>query len=136
MELSHAIDVDTPLDYEQLYAEAMAALASGERCWFDEEETRQLEAHNAAYSVRRGVWDLLHQHFEVCAVPEEADAADEKTATLWSAAEVYDYLHEISPAALEGIDRHNFGYYLKQMGAPGVRVGNRRLYGVALRGAA
>ncbi len=136
VELSHAIDVDTPLDYEQLYAEAMAALASGERCWFDEEETRQLEAHNAAYSVRRGVWDLLHQHFEVCAVPEEADAADEKNATLWSAAEVYDYLHEISPAALEGIDRHNFGYYLKQMGAPGVRVGNRRLYGVALRGAA
>ena len=136
MELSHAIDVDTPVDYEQLYAEAMAALASGERCWFDEEETRQLEAHNAAYSVRRGVWDLLHQHFEVCAVPEEDDAADEKNAVLWSAAEVYDYLHEISPAALEGIDRHNFGYYLKQMGAPGVRVGNRRLYGVALRGAA
>ena len=136
VELSHAIDVDTPVDYEQLYAEAMAALAGGERCWFDEEETRRLEAHNAAYSVRRGVWDLLHQHFEVCAVPEEADAADEKTATLWSAAEVYDYLHEISPAALEGIDRHNFGYYLKQMGAPGVRVGNRRLYGVALRGAA
>ena len=41
-----------------------------------------------------------------------------------------------SPTALEGIDRHNFGYYLKQMGAPSVRVGNRRMYGVALRGAA
>ena len=149
VELAHAIDVDTPLDYEQLYAEAMAALAAGERCWFDEEETRELEAHNAAYSVRCGVWDLLHQHFEVCAAPEAAEAAgsaDEKAGasapavedpeSLWSAAEVYDYLHEISPTALEGIDRHNFGYYLKQMGAPRVRVGNRRLYGVALRGAA
>ena len=136
VELSHAIDVDTPLDYAQLYAEAMAALAAGERCWFDEEETRELEAHNAAYSVRCGVWDLLHRHFAVCDVPDEAASADEKAETIWSAAEVYDYLHEISPTALEGIDRHNFGYYLKQMGAPGVRVGNRRMYGVALRGAA
>ena len=135
VELAHAIDVDTPLDYAQLYAEAMAALAAGERCWFDEEETRQLEVHNAAYSVRCGVWDLLHQHFVVCEVPE-AVSIDEKSETLWSAAEVYDYLHEISPAALEGIDRHNFGYYLKQMGAPNVRIGNRRMYGVALRGAA
>ena len=136
VELAHAIDVDTPLDYAQLYAEAMAALAAGERCWFDEEETRELEAHNAAYSVRCGVWDMLHRHFAVCDVPDEAASADEKAETLWSAAEVYDYLHEISPTALEGIDRHNFGYYLKQMGAPSVRVGNRRMYGVALRGAA
>ena len=136
VELAHAIDVDTPLDYAQLYAEAMAALAAGERCWFDEEETRRLEAYNAAYSVRCGVWDLLHRHFAVCDVPDEAASADEKAETLWSAAEVYDYLHEISPTALEGIDRHNFGYYLKQMGAPSVRIGNRRMYGVALRGAA
>ena len=135
VELAHAIDVDTPLGYEQLYAEAMAALDSGERCWFDEEETRLLEAHNAAYSVRCGVWDLLRHHFEVCAVPE-AGSAEGKFEALWSAAEVYDYLHELSPAALEGIDRHNFGYYLKQMGAPQVRVGNRRMYGVSLRRAA
>lgn len=135
VELAHAIDVDTPLDYEQLYAEAMAALDSGERCWFDEEETRLLEAHNAAYSARCGVWDLLRHHFEACAVPE-AGSAEGKFEALWSAAEVYDYLHELSPAALEGIDRHNFGYYLKQMGAPQVRVGNRRMYGVVLRRAA
>ena len=135
VELGHAIDVDTPLDYEQLYAEAMAALDAGERCWFDEEETRLLEAHNAAYSARCGVWDLLHHHFEVCAVPE-VDSAEGKIETLWSAAEVYDYLYELSPTALEGVDRHNFGYYLKQMGAPQVRIRNRRLFGVGLREAA
>ena len=135
VELAHAIDVDTPLDYEQLYAEAMAALDAGERCWFDEEETRLLEAHNAAYSARCGVWDLLHHHFEVCAVPE-VDSGEGKLEALWSAAEVYDYLYELSPTALEGIDRHNFGYYLKQMGAPQVRIRNRRLFGVGLREAA
>lgn len=127
VELTHPIDVDTPIDYPQLYAEAMAALESGERCWFDEEETRLLEAHNSAYAVGRGVWDLLRQHFEVCEIPK---APDEKSVNLWSASEVYDYLHEISPYALEGIDRHNFGYYLKQIGAQQARLGNRRVYGV------
>ena len=127
VELARPIDVDTPIDYPQLYAEAMAALESGERCWFDEEETRLLEAHNSAYAVGRGVWDLLRRHFAVCAIEEEAQ---EVKANLWSASEVYDYLHEISPNALEGIDRHNFGFYLKQLGAQQVRLGNRRVYGL------
>ena len=127
VELARPIDVDTPINYPQLYAEAMAALKDGERCWFDEEETRLLEAHNSAYAVGRGVWDLLRRHFAVCAIEEEAQEVKEN---LWSASEVYDYLHEISPYALEGIDRHNFGYYLKQIGAQQARLGNRRVYGV------
>ena len=127
VELARPIDVDTPINYPQLYAEAMAALKDGERCWFDEEETRLLEAHNSAYAVGRGVWDLLRRHFAVCAIEEEAQEVKEN---LWSASEVYDYLHEISPNALEGIDRHNFGFYLKQLGAQQVRLGNRRVYGV------
>ena len=131
VELARPIDVDTPIDYPQLYAEAMAALESGERCWFDEEETRLLEAHNSAYAVGRGVWDLLRRHFAVCAIEEEAQEVKEN---LWSASEVYDYLHEISPNALEGIDRHNFGFYLKQLGAQQVRLGNRRVYGVRVKG--
>ena len=131
VELAHPIDVDTPIDYPQLYAEAMAALKDGERCWFDEEETRLLEAHNSAYAVGRGVWDLLRRHFAVCAIEEEAQGVK---ANLWSASEVYDYLHEISPNALEGIDRHNFGFYLRQLGAQQVRLGNRRVYGVKVKG--
>ena len=127
VELAHPIDVDTPIDYPQLYAEAMAALKDGERYWFDEEETRLLEVHNSAYAVGRGVWDLLRRHFAVCAIEEEAQEVKEN---LWSASEVYNYLHEISPNALEGIDRHNFGFYLKQLGAQQVRLGNRRVYGV------
>lgn len=130
VELARPIDVDTPIDYPQLYAEAMAALKDGERCWFDEEETRLLEAHNSAYAVGRGVWDLLRRHFAVCAIEEEAQEVKEN---LWSASEVYDYLHEISPNALEGIDRHNFGFYLKQLGAQQVRLGNRRVYGVKVK---
>ena len=127
VELAHPIDVDTPVDYGQLYAEAMVALNGGERCWFDEEETRLLEAHNAGYSARRGVWDLLNRHFKVCDIPEDAE---ERLDTLWPATEVYDYLYDLSPTAMAGIERTGFAHYLKRMGAQQVRVKNRRLYGV------
>ena len=130
VELAHPIDVDTPIDYEQLYAEAVAALDRGERCWFDEEETRLLEAHNAAYSAYRGAWDLLNRHFAVSDIPE---GSEERLDTLWPATEVYDYLYDLSPTAMAGIERTGFAHYLKRMGAPQVRVKNRRLYGVMVR---
>lgn len=127
VELTHAIEVDAPINYEQLYAEAVKALDRGERCWFDEEETRLLEAHNADYSARRGAWDLLNRHFAVCDIPEDAE---ERLDTLWPATEVYDYLYDLSPTAMAGIERTGFAHYLKRMGAQQVRVKNRRLYGV------
>lgn len=127
VELTHPIDVEAPIDYDQLYAEAVAALDRGERCWFDEEETRQLEAHNADYSARRGAWDLLNRHFAVCDIPE---GTEERLDTLWLATEVYDYLHDLSPSSMAGIERTGFAHYLKRMGAQQVRVQNRRLYGV------
>lgn len=127
VELAHPIDVDTPIDYDQLYAEAVAALDRGERCWFDEQETRLLEAHNADYSARRGAWDLLNRHFSVCDIP---DGAEGKNDTLWAATEVYDYLYDLSPSSMTGVERTGFAHYLKRMGAQQVRVKNRRLYGV------
>ena len=127
VEISHPIDTVTPIDHEQLYAEAMAALAAGERCWMDEEETRLLEAHNAGYAASRGAWDLLNRHFAPCELPE---SAEEKQEALWSAGEVYDYLYDLSPAAMAGIERTGFAHYLKRMGAPQTRVKNRRVYGV------
>ncbi len=130
VELARPIDVEAPIDYDQLYAEAVAALDRGERCWFDEEETRQLEAHNADYSARRGAWDLLNRHFAVCDIPE---GTEERLDTLWPATEVYDYLHDLSPSSMAGIERTGFAHYLKRMGAQQVRVQNRRLYGVRVR---
>lgn len=127
VELSHPIDTVTSIDHEQLYAEAMAAIAAGEHCWMDEEETRLLEAHNAGFAASRGAWDLLNAHFTPCELPE---SAEEKEERLWSATEVYDYLHELSPAAMAGIERTGFAPYLKRMGAPQTRVKNRRMYGV------
>ncbi len=38
VEVTGVIDVVRPVDYEQLYAQAMAALYHNERYWFDEKE--------------------------------------------------------------------------------------------------
>ena len=127
VELQAPIDVDTPVDHTQLYAQALAALAAGERCWFDDAEVRLIEAHNQGFSTQRGVWELLLSTFEPCEVPE---TMEERQALLWPAAHVYDYLREKSPSAMEGIERTTFGWYLKEIGAHQVRVDNRRLWAV------
>ena len=127
VELTHAIDVDTPVDHAQLYAEALDALDSGERCWFTEEETRQLEAHNAPFAVSQGVWALIRRTLTLCDIPS---SNEERLSQLHSAAEVYDYLCRQSPSAMTSIERSTFGYYLTEYGAPQVRVNNKRLYGV------
>ena len=129
VELKHAIDVTTPINHAQLYAEALTALDSGERCWFSEEETRQLEKHNAPFAVNQGVWALMKRSLTLCEIPENAE---ERLATLHSATEVYDYLHHQSPSAMAGIERSTFGYFLSEFGAQQVRVRNKRVYGVSL----
>ena len=132
VELTHAIDVDTPVDHAQLYAEALAALDAGERCWFTEEETRQLEAHNAPFAVSQGVWALIRRTLTLCDIPS---SNEERLSQLHSAAEVYDYLCRQSPSAMTSIERSTFGYYLTEYGAPQVRVNNKRLYGVCFANA-
>ena len=127
IELKEAIDVTTTVDHAQLYAQALAALDAGERSWFDDTETRLIEAHNQGFSTQRGVWDLLRLHFEPCEIPKDNE---ERLKLLWPANHVYDYLREKSPTAMEGIERTTFGWYLKEIGARQVRVDNRRLWAV------
>ena len=128
VELTHPIDVATPVDHAQLYAEAVAALDRGERCWFNEEETRQLEAHNASFTVSQGVWALMQRCLTLCEIPE---SNEERLERLPSSAEVYDCLYHQSPSAMAGIERSTFGQYLTEFGAQQVRVRSKRVYGVA-----
>ena len=129
VELTHAIDVTTPLDHAQLYAEALAAIESGERCWFTEEETRKLEAHNSSFATIQGVWALMKRCLTLRDIPE---GNEERQTQLYSANEVYDYLHQQSPSAMSGIERSTFGYFLTEFGAQQVRVRNKRVYGISI----
>ena len=129
VELAHAIDVTTPLDHAQLYAEALAAIESGERCWFTEEETRKLEAHNRSFATSQGVWALMKRCLTLRDIPE---GNEERQTQLYTANEVYDYLHQQSPSAMSGIERSTFGYFLTEFGAQQVRVRNKRVYGISI----
>ena len=50
VEVTGVIDVVRPVDYEQLYAQAMAALYHNERYWFDEKEEASLSSHRLSNS--------------------------------------------------------------------------------------
>ena len=43
------IDNQSPIDYEQLYAQLLCEFRGGERCWLTEDETRSLQRANAPY---------------------------------------------------------------------------------------
>ena len=66
------IENETPIDYDQLYAQLLTSLRAGERYWFSEEETRALQRANAPYEstmdLERMVQDCLRRpaEDEVC----------------------------------------------------------------------
>ena len=123
VELSAPIDVDTPVDHAQLYAQALHLLDGGMRYWLDEEETMRLEEHNAPYKMEHGPEELLTQHFTP--VAKKKHYADDE---LWSAVAVYDYLHRIDPLLMRSVERTTFGMYVRRMGFEQVRRENKRYF--------
>lgn len=123
VELSAPIDVDTPIDHAQLYAQALHLLDEGMRYWLDEEETLRLEEHNAPYKMEHGPEELLTQHFTP--VAKKKHYADDE---LWSAVAVYDYLHRIDPLLMRSVERTTFGMYVRRMGFEQVRRENKRYF--------
>ena len=59
------IDNQTPIDYDQLYAQLLHELNAGERYWFTEDEVRSLQRANASYQstldLERMVIDCFRQ---------------------------------------------------------------------------
>ena len=59
------IDNQSPIDYDQLYAQLLSSLQSGQRYWLTEEETRAIQRHNSPYQstldLERIVADCFRQ---------------------------------------------------------------------------
>ena len=53
------IDVVRPIDYEQLYAQAMAALRSNERYWFDEKEEAIMTEANREFEQSPAIEQIV-----------------------------------------------------------------------------
>ena len=128
VELAAPIDVDTPVDHAQLYAQALHLLDGGMRYWLDEEETLRLEEHNAPYKTEHGPEELLTQHF--APVEKKKHYDDDE---LWTSVAVYDYLHRIDPLLMRSVERTTFGMYVRRMGFEQVRRENKRYFAAKLQ---
>ena len=123
VELASPIDVDTPVDHAQLYAQALHLLDGGMRYWLDEEETLRLEEHNAPYKTEHGPEELLMLHFSPVEKKKHYDDDE-----LWTSVAVYDYLHRIDPLLMRSVERTTFGMYVRRMGFEQVRRENKRYF--------
>ena len=53
------------IDYEQLYAQAVAELEAGKRYWFDEADTQEIMANNMQYQQRTPAESLFFECFSI-----------------------------------------------------------------------
>ena len=109
VEVEHAIDCHTPIEYDQLYAQLKYELMRGERSWFSKEEEAAIQAANEAFYRVTPAEELLGEAFQFC------DPHDEG-AHLLSAAQIYATLRSQNPAALKDCTPLAFSKLLAQVG--------------------
>ena len=63
-EIRGFIDTDTPIDYRQLYAQAVTELKQGARWYFSKEEEAEIERHNQYYRCQSSPETILQSFFE------------------------------------------------------------------------
>ena len=73
IEVTGVIDVVRPVDYEQLYAQALAALYHNERYWFDEEEEAILQAGNQEFEQSPAIEQLFLVYYRAAEDKEEGE---------------------------------------------------------------
>ena len=122
VELTRMINVDTPIDYAQVYAQCMHLLRNGERHHFTADEVANIELHNRAYRLLPPVEQHFRAHFRH---PEEGEQPQ-----LLSAAEIHEYLRKLNPYLMRGIGAQNFGALLREWGFLRVEHHHRRMYKV------
>ena len=63
--LTGPIHLPDRIDYEQLYAQAVAELEAGQRYWFDEADTQEIMANNMQYQQRTPAESLFFECFSI-----------------------------------------------------------------------
>ena len=92
VELTGPIDVSTPPNYEQLYAQAMRALHQHEPYYFGPAETQDILEWNRRFSVKSSADLLFLEYFE--------PVIDEQEGKWMSASAIFSYLKEKAGVSL------------------------------------
>ena len=122
IDIRDMIDVDTPIDYPQLYAQCMQQLADGERYWFTPEEVKVIERRNRDYRRHRPVEELFFRHYRL---PREGEVP-----TLLSAATIYEHLTRCDARLMKSVCAQTFGKVLRGLGVVRSEHHDKRVYAV------
>ena len=116
VELTGPIDISKPIDYEQLYAQAMQALHDHEPTYFNAEETQQIVDSNRSFSIRSSAEQYFFDYFE---------PADEKEGEWMTTSAILEYLkNRVGISLLGNVSASVFGRTLAHM--PNLKMKDRR----------
>ena len=107
VELTGPIDVSQLPNYEQLYAQALAALQAGEKTYFDAEQTKLIMASNRKFEVISPVDQYFDLYFDL--------TDDAKLGEYLTAAEIFQELKSHIGSSVKLSNLISFGRKLSQM---------------------
>ena len=107
IELAGPIDVSVMPNYQQLYAQAVAAIYAGEKTYFDSEQTDLIMQSNCQFEAEMPIDQYFRLYFEV--------VEDEEEGEYMSAAEIFDYLKKRIGSSLKVNSLMGFGRKLANM---------------------
>ena len=102
------IDTEKPINYEQLYAQAAAAVRDNERRWFDDTDIEEVMAHNRQYALLSSADMYFNDYFDIT-------HANDPDAMKLTASEIYNYIRKRAGATAVSESLSTFGRYLSNV---------------------
>lgn len=122
IEVTGVINTNRPIDYDQLYAQAMYKLDHGERYWFDQQDERIMTENNRDFEQTPPEEQLFYRYFRLAQNEEEGE---------WlSPAEILNRMKRHSAIPLSTKKVSVFGRILQKHRIPSKRTRFGTLYHV------
>ncbi len=112
----------SPIDYEQLYAQAMHDLYKGERYWFDPEDEKVMNESNQEFQVMPIAEQLFHEYFRAATEVEECEQ--------FLAIEILEQVQHDSKIRVSDCNIIQFGRILQKNRVPSVHTKRGNVYRV------
>ena len=112
----------SPIDYEQLYAQAMHDLYKGERYWFDPEDEKVMNESNQEFQVMPLAEHLFQEYFRAATEGEECEQ--------FLAIEILEQVQHDSKIRVSDCNIIQFGRILQKNRVPSVHTKRGNVYRV------
>ena len=112
----------SPIDYEQLYTQAMHDLYKGERYWFDPEDEKVMNESNQEFQVMPIAEQLFHEYFRAATEGEECEQ--------FLAIEILEQVQQDSKIRVSDCNIIQFGRILQKNRVPSVHTKRGNVYRV------